>query len=277
MLLVVLGLVMGRGSMSHFSSHLTPLAQTGLLSLFGVAMVKALWAYDGWNNVNMVAGEIKDPQRNLPLALIYGTGGVMLLYLLANLMYFYALPLDRLAASPRVASEAARTFLGNAGGTFVVVAVLISSFAAINGSLLSGARIYFAMAEDELFFARAAKVHPKYRTPVFSILVQATWASLLTLTGTYDQLLTYVIFGEWILYALGTTSVFILRKKYPGLPRPYKTWGYPFVPLLFVLVALFLLINTVMTDAKDSLMGLFLISLGLPAFWYWRRKRTARS
>jgi basic amino acid/polyamine antiporter, APA family len=277
LLLVMLGLAMGHGSTSNFSSHLTPAAQTGVLSLFGVAMVKALWAYDGWNNGNMVAGEIKNPQRNLPLALIYGTGGVMLLYLLANLMYFYILPIDRVAASPRVAAEVARSFLGNAGGTFVVVAVLISSFAAINGSILSGARIYFAMAEDKLFFAWIARVHPKYRTPVFSILVQAVWASLLTLTGTYDQLLTYVIFAEWILYALGTTSVFILRRKFPGLPRPYKTWGYPIVPLLFVFVAMFLLVNTIMTDAKDSLMGLFLIALGLPAFWYWRRKQMAGS
>lgn len=275
LLLVILGLTLGHGSVSNLSSHLTPLAKTGLLSLFGVAMVKALWAYDGWNNCNMVAGEVKNPQRNIPLSLIYGTGGVMLLYLLANFVYFYILPVDRIAASPRVAAEVARSFLGSAGGTFVVVAVLISTFASINGSILSGARIYFAMAEDKLFFARVAEVHPKYRTPVFSILVQAIWASVLTLTGTYDQLLTYVIFAEWILYALGTSSVFVLRKKYPQLERPYKTWGYPVVPMLFVMVAVLLLANTIVTDTKDSLMGLLLIALGLPAFWFWRRKQTA--
>jgi APA family basic amino acid/polyamine antiporter len=273
LLLVVLGLTIGHGSVSNFSTHLTPVAQAGLFSLFGVAMIKALWAYDGWNNCNMVAGEVKDPQRNIPLALIYGTGGVMALYLLANLVYFYVLPIDKIAASPRVAADVARTFLGSNGGTFVVVAVLISTFAAINGSILSGARIYFAMAEDKLFFKRVAEVHPKYRTPVFSILVQAIWASLLTLTGTYDQLLTYVIFAEWILYALGTASVFVLRKKYPTLHRPYKTWGYPVVPILFIVVAVLLLGNTLITDAKDSLMGLFLIALGLPAFWFWRRKQ----
>jgi len=275
LLLVILGLTIGHGSVSNLSTHLTPLAKTGLLSLFGVAMVKALWAYDGWNNCNMVAGEVKNPQRNIPLSLIYGTGGVMLLYLLANFVYFYILPVERVAASPRVAAEVARSFLGSSGGTFVVVAVLISTFASINGSILSGARIYFAMAEDKLFFARVAEVHPKYRTPVFSIMVQAIWASVLTLTGTYDQLLTYVIFAEWILYALGTSSVFVLRKKYPHLERPYKTWGYPVVPMLFVLVAVLLLANTIVTDAKDSLMGLLLIALGLPAFWFWRRKRTA--
>lgn len=274
LLLVVLGLVIGQGSTRNFSSHLTPLAQTGLLSLFGVAMIKALWAYDGWNNCNMVAGEIRNPQRNIPLALIYGTGGVMLLYLLANAVYFYILPIDRVAASPRVAADVARTFLGNAGGKFVVIAVLISTFAAINGSILSGARIYFAMAEDRLFFAKVSEVHPRYRTPVFSILVQAVWASLLTLTGTYDQLLTYVIFAEWILYALGTGSVFVLRRKYPHLDRPYKTWGYPVVPLLFILVAILLLVNTLMTDTKDSLTGLLLIALGLPAFWFWQNRRT---
>lgn len=277
LILVVLGLIMGQGSIHNFSSHLTPVAQTGLLSLFGVAMIKALWAYDGWNNCNMVAGEVRNPQRNIPLALIYGTGGVMLLYLLANAVYFYILPIGRVAASPRVAADVARSFLGNSGGKFVVVAVLISTFAAINGSILSGARIYFAMAEDKLFFARVAEVHPRYRTPVFSILVQAVWASLLTLTGTYEQLLTYVIFAEWILYALGTGSVFVLRRKYPHLDRPYKTWGYPVVPILFVLVAVLLLGNTLVTDAKDSLTGLFLIALGLPAFWFWQHKREKRA
>lgn len=273
LLLVALGVIAGHGSVSNFTTHLSPMARSGVLSLFGVAMVKALWAYDGWNNCNMVAGEIKNPQRNIPLSLIAGTGGVMILYLLANLVYFYILPIDRIAGSPKVAADVARTFLGNSGATFVVVAVLISTFAAINGSILSGARIYFAMAEDKLFFTRVAEVHPKYRTPVFSIAVQAVWASLLTLTGTYDQLLTYVIFAEWILYALGTGSVFILRRKYPTLDRPYKTWGYPGIPLLFVVVAIFLLANTIITDAKDSLMGLFLIALGLPAFWFWKRRQ----
>ncbi|MDD5543739.1 MAG: amino acid permease [Acidobacteriia bacterium] len=275
LLIVALALILGHGTISNFSTHLTPVAQAGLISLFGVAMIKALWAYDGWNNCNMVAGEVRNPQRNIPLSLIYGTGGVMLLYLLVNFAYFYVLPIDRVAASPRVAADVAKTFLGSMGGKFVVVAVLISTFAAINGSILSGARIYFAMAEDRLFFAKVASVHPRFRTPVFSILLQAIWASLLTLTGTYDQLLTYVIFAEWILYGLGTASVFVLRKKYPHIERPYRTWGYPVVPLLFVFAAVLLLGNVLVTDTKDSLMGLFLIVLGLPAYGLWRRKALA--
>lgn len=277
LLLVALGFTLGHGSLSHFTGQLTPATQTGLLSLLGIAMVRALWAYDGWNNCNMVAGEVKDPQRNIPRALIFGMSGVMGLYLLTNLVYFYLLSIDHIAASPRVAAEAARSFLGNAGGTFVVVAVLISTFAAINGSILSGARIYFAMAEDRLFFSKVAEVHRRYHTPVFSIALQAVWASLLTLTGTYDQLLTYVLFAEWIFYAMGTGSVFVLRRKYPNLNRPYKTWGYPLVPILFVIVALWLLINTIATDPKDAGMGLILMALGLPAFWFWRLKQSTHA
>ncbi len=273
LLLVVLGLAIGHGQISNFSTTLPPVVGAGFLSLFGVAMIKALWAYDGWNNLSMVGGEVKNPQRNIPLSLIYGMAGVMLLYLLTNIVYFYILPIPQLAASETVAADAARQFLGNAGGTFVVVAVLISVFASINGSILSGARIYYAMAEDNLFFRSVAEIHPRYHTPVLSLFIQAIWASLLTLTGTFDQLLTYVLFAEWILYAMGTGSVFILRKKYPTLERPYKTWGYPVVPLVFIVVALGLLANTMVTDAKDSLSGLLLIALGLPAYWYWKSKQ----
>ncbi len=271
--LVILGLTLGHGAVSNFGVKLSPAIQGSLLSLFGVAMIKALWAYDGWNNLSMVGGEVKNPQRNIPLSLIYGMAGVMGLYLLTNLVYFYILPIGQVASSPTVAADVARQFLGNAGGTFVVVAVLISVFASINGSILSGARIYFAMAEDNLFFAHVADVHPRYRTPVFSITVQAIWASFLTLTGTFDQLLTYVLFAEWILYAMGTFSVFILRRKYPDIERPYKTWGYPVVPIAFVVVAVFLLGNTLITDAKDSLTGLILIALGIPAYWGWHRRK----
>jgi len=242
---------------------------------FFAAMVAALWAYDGWNNVSMVASEIRQPQRNLPLALIWGTLAVAIIYLLANAAYFYVLSPADVAASNRVAAEMMRRVLGGAGANIVSVAAMISIFAALNGSILSGARVPYAAARDKLFFRSIARVHPRFRTPGVSILALSAWAALLVLSGSYDQLFTYVIFASWLLYGMTTAAVIVLRRKRPDLIRPYSTLGYPVVPVLFVASALCLVISTLFDSPRESLLGLALILVGLPFYFHWRKQRSA--
>ncbi len=244
---------------------------TSLLSAFGIALVAVLWAYDGWNSVTYLAGEVKDARRNIPIALVAGTSAVIVIYVLANLAYMYVLPVSHIAHSQLVASDAISQFFGTNGAALIAIAVMVSSFGTVNATTMTTARVYFAMAKDKLFFKGISRVHPKYKTPHVSLVVQGIWASLLTLTGTYDQLFTYVIFASWLFYALGTFGIFILRKKRPDVPRPYKTIGYPFVPMIFVIVAVWFVYNTIVTDPRDSLIGLGLVMLGIPAYVYWKR------
>jgi basic amino acid/polyamine antiporter, APA family len=242
---------------------------------FFAAMVAALWAYDGWNNVSMVASEIRQPQRNLPLALIWGTLAVAIIYLLANAAYFYVLSPAEVAASNRVAAEMMRRVLDGAGANIVSVAAMISIFAALNGSILSGARVPYAAARDGLFFRSIARVHPRFHTPGVSILALSAWAALLVLSGSYDQLFTYVIFASWLLYGMTTAAVIVLRRKRPDLIRPYSTLGYPVVPVLFVASALCLVISTLFDSPRESLLGLALILAGLPFYFHWRKQHGA--
>jgi len=248
---------------------------------FGAAMLAALWAYDGWNNMPMVAGEVKDPERNVPRALIIGMVIVMTIYCLANLSYFYALPLGEVITSNStayrdalpVATKAAQTFLGSVGGRFVSVSFMLSALGALNGSILSNARVPYAMARDGLFFRRLGQLSSRSRVPVWSIVTQGIWASVLAVSGTFDQLTDYVIFASWIFYGLTTSSIFVLRRKMPEVPRPYRTVGYPVVPAGFVLVAAWLTINTLQTSPVESVSGLVLIALGLPFYFYYRRRQ----
>lgn len=264
-----------------FGSHAGPLytpffsgssfhGSTSLLSAFGIALVAVLWAYDGWNSVTYLAGEVKDAQRNIPIALVAGTSTVIVIYVLANLAYMYVLPVSQMAHSQLVASTAVSRFFGRNGAALIAVAVMISTFGTVNATTMTTARVYFAMAKDKLFFRGISRVHPKYRTPHVSLVVQCVWASLLTLTGTYDQLFTYVIFASWLFYALGTFGIFVLRRKRPDAHRPYRTVGYPYVPLAFVIVAVWFVFNTIVTDPRDSLIGLGLVTLGVPAYLYWK-------
>ncbi len=243
-----------------------------LLSAFGIALVSVLWAYDGWNSVTYLAGEVKDARRNIPIALIVGTTSVIFIYLAANLAYMYVLPVSGIAHSHLVASDAISKFFGQNGGALIAIAVMISTFGTVNATTMTTARVYFAMAKDRLFFKHISDVHPKYRTPHVSLLVQGVWASVLTLTGTYDQLFTYVIFASWLFYAIGAFGIFVLRKKRPNAPRPYKAIGYPIVPLAFVIIAIWFVYNTVVTDPRDSLFGLGLVLVGVPAYVYWKKK-----
>jgi len=267
--IVVIGLGSARGSAAHFSSTIPAI---GGAAGFFAALVGALWAYDGWNNVSMVSSEIRNPQRSLPRALIAGTALVIGIYLLANLAYFWVLSPGEVASTPRVAAEMMRRIYGQAGAGAVSIAAMVSIFAALNGSILSGSRVPYAMARDGLFFRSVASVHPVYRTPAVSILALSGWAALLVLSGRYEQLYTYVIFASWILYGMTAAAVLVLRRRRPELARPYRTVGYPLVPVLFVMGALAVLISTVTQSPRESLLGLGIILAGLPFYFHGRRR-----
>src|ERR1700722_1958891 len=265
--IIVAGLGFGKPPAAEAAATLHPLTIAG----FFAALVAALWAYDGWNNVTMVASEIRNPQRSLPLALIGGTVTVICIYLLANAAYFHVLSAPQVGASQRVAADMMRRVTGGGGANAVSIAAMISIFAALNGSILTGSRVPYAMARDHRFFQAAADVNASYHTPGVSILALSAWSALVVLSGRYEQLFTYVIFASWILYEMTTAAVIVLRWKRPDLPRPYKTLGYPVLPVLFVLVAILLVLSTLFDSPRESLLGLLLILLGLPFYFYWKR------
>ena len=256
-------------------------APSGGVAAFGLAMLAALWAYDGWNNMPMAAGEVKDPGRNVPRALIGGMVAVMAIYCTANLAYFYALPWSDVLGSNStahrdalpVATRAAQTAFGEGGGKLMSIAFVLSALGALNGATLTGARVPYAMARDGLFPSAAALVTTRTRVPAVAVLMQAVWACVLAASGTYDQLTDYVIFAAWIFYGLVTSAVIVLRVRAPELPRPYRTLGYPVVPLVFVAVAIWLVVNTLLNRPVESVAGLVLIALGLPVYWYFRMAR----
>ena len=256
---------------SHPAASATPIPAPPLATGFIAALVAALWAYDGWNNVGMVASEVSNPRRNLPLALIGGTAAVIAIYMLANWAYFRVLTPSEVGAHKLVAAEMMQRVQGHAGAAAVSIAAMISIFAALNGSILTGARVPYAAARDGLFFRSAAYVHPAFRTPGVAILMLTAWSSVLVLSGKYDELFTLVIFASWILYAMATAAVFVLRRKRPDLPRAYKTLGYPVVPFLFLTGAAILEVSTLVHQPRESISGIVLILLGLPFYLYWRR------
>jgi basic amino acid/polyamine antiporter, APA family len=265
--IVVVGVGSGVGSSANYGLSIP--AEAGFAG-FMAALVAALWAYDGWNNVSMVASEVRNPSRNLPLALIGGIVVIIAVYLLANAAYFLVLTPEQVASSDRVAAEMMRQVFGGAGAGVVSLAAMISIFAALNGSLLSGARVPYAAARDGYFFSPLAYVHPRHHTPSVSIWALSGWAALLVLTGRYDDLFTLVIFSSWILYAMTAASVIVLRRRRPDLARPYRVLGYPIVPIFFVLVAVILLGSTLVRSPRESLMGLGLIAIGIPFYFYWK-------
>lgn len=269
--LIVAGLAFGHGSFDHFRTAVPAAAGA---SGFLLATVSALWAYDGWNNLSMVAAEVKNPARNMPRALIIGMLIVLGVYLLANISYFYVLTPGEALATTTIATTAARRFMGAGGGTFVAVGALISIFAALNGSVLAGSRIPYAQAHDGLLPMRLARVHPRFHTPVVSIMAQAVVAGIFALTGGYEALYTKAIYSEWIFYALCTAAILILRRRQPALARPYRTWGYPVVPLIFVSVAALILGDTLVQRPADALWCLGLIASGIPAYFLWKAWKT---
>ncbi len=273
-LLSILLFSFGSGSFSNvYTGFSIPgsVAQN-IFVVIGLALSGAFWAYDGWNNVTFVAGEVKNPQRNIPRALLFGTLIVIAVYVLVNIAFLYVLPVSVMAKSPLVAASAADVIFGSNGAAVISIAVIISTFGALNGSILSTARVQFAMARDNLFFTSIGKIHPKYCTPHISLVVQGLWSCVLVMSGTFDTITDYVIFAAWLFYALGAFGVFVLRKKMPQTPRPYKVWGYPYVPAIFVIFSIIYLFNTIVSDTSEAAMGLVLILLGTPFYFYWKYK-----
>lgn len=251
---------------------------TGTLTAFGAALIPIVFAYGGWQNANYVAEEIRDPKRILPICLLLGTTIVALVYVTINVAYLQALGLGGLAATTTPASDAARLLFGAAGDRFVTAAIAISTFGFLNLCVLAPTRVYYAMAADGAFFPQVAKVHPKYQTPSLAIILQSTWAIALTLTGTYGQLLDYVVFADWIFFGLTVASVFVFRATRPDAPRPFRTWGYPVTPALFVLAAIGIVASVIRVSPVQSAIGAALMLAGIPAFYYWTAsaKATAR-
>ena len=264
---IVAGLCVGQPH-APAPASLAPVTFAGFIA----ALVAALWAYDGWNNVSMVSSEIRNPRKNLPLALIGGTLAVIVIYMLANAAYFRVMTPHEVAGADRVAAAMMRKIWHAPGANAVSIAAMISIFAALNGSILTGARVPYAAAREGYFFSSIGFVHPKFRTPGVAIAVLCAWASLLVLTGKYDDLFNLVIFASWILYGMTAAAVIVLRIKRPDLERPYRTLGYPLVPLLFVVGALILLVSTAVDRPRESLMGIILILLGLPFYLYWKKQ-----
>jgi APA family basic amino acid/polyamine antiporter len=250
----------------------SPLPQISLLTAVGVAMIAALWTYDGWYGATFSAGEMRDPQRTLPFGLFWGTAIIMALYALMNIVYIRTLTLEEMAATPRIAETAASVLFGAIGGKLMAAAVLISTLGCLSASILYSSRIYHPMARDGVFFQRLAKIHPRRHTPGPSLWAQSLWAVVLALSGSYEQLYTYVIFAS-LLFHVGTAgAVIVLRRKRPELKRPYRVIGYPWVPILFILASLLLLGNTLVERPVESLAGLALVAAGVPAYAWWRRR-----
>jgi APA family basic amino acid/polyamine antiporter len=270
--IVVVGFAYVRGSWGNFSG--TFAGAKGGIDGFVAALVAALWAYDGWNMVTTVSGEIRNPQRTLPVALISGVAIVAALYMAVNAAVQYVMPAVAIAASPRPASDATAIALGAAGAAVVSAGMAISMLVTLNGSIMTGARIPFALARDGYFFHSLAAVHPRFRTPSVAIIVQAIMAiALLLVAGSFRELFSLTIFSEFLVYMMAASTIFIFRVREPEADRPYRTWGYPVVPLLFIVASAFLLYYTFVDNVRNSLIGVAIIAAGVPVFIYFARQR----
>lgn len=271
---VMLGLIFGKGDWSHF--HATNGLAMGmgpaqLISALGVGLIAVFWAYDGWVYITWVAGEVKNPRRNVPLGMLFGVLAVAAIYMAMNVAYVYALPLNEVAKHDTIAHAAATALFSPAAAVWLSAIIAIACFSAAASCTLAGARVYLAMAQDGLFFKRMAEVHPKWRTPAFSLIGQAIWAGVLTFSGRYDQLYTFVMFMMVFSYTLTVIGMFILRWKRPDISRPYRCTGYPWIPGIYILISGAWTLNTIITRPKESLIGIGIVMLGVPAYLYWKR------
>jgi APA family basic amino acid/polyamine antiporter len=256
----------------------------GTLTILAVAQVGSLFSADAWNNVTFTAGEVKNPSRNLPLSLALGTGVVIALYIACNFVYLSVLPLDgspagatilergiKYAAEARVGTAVMTQMLGSAGGFLMAFAILLSSFGCANGLILSGARVYYAMAKDGLFFRNVAKLHPTYKTPAVSLMVQMVWTCILCVSGSYGQLLDYIIFAVLVFYILTIFGLFVLRRTRPTVDRPYRAIGYPVLPAIYIVMALFIDVVLLRYKPQYTWPGLMIVLLGIPVYYLWSR------
>ena len=267
--LVAVAVALRPGHFSNFRPLWPEHFSAGLLSAIGVAMISTLFAYDGWHFVGFAAGEIRQPQRNVPYGIFLGVLIVIAVYVSANLAYIYVLGQPAVAASSRVAADAMTVMIGGTGGTLITLAILCSTFGAISANVLAGPRIFFAMARDGVFPRWAAEIHPRYQTPSHAIWMLSIWSALLTLTGGYEHLITMAMFAAWILFAMAVASVIVLRRRHPDWPRPYRLAGYPWTALVFVVVAVVFVVNTLFEKPGSSLFGLVLVLAGVPVY-LWR-------
>jgi APA family basic amino acid/polyamine antiporter len=285
---VILGFAIGKGSWSNFlPSHsgsaqglisgIMPAGMTPmqLLSALGVGLIAVFWAYDGWVYVTWVAGEVKDPQRNVPRAMVLGIIVVAVIYIAMNMTYMYAMPLSEIAQHETIAAAAATALFSPRATIWLSATIALACFGASASCTLSGARVYYAMAKDGAFFHSMARIHPKYRTPAISLIGQGLWAAVLTVSGRYDQLYTYVIYGMVLSYTLTVIGLFVLRWKRPDVPRPYRCTGYPWLPGIYILLGSWWTLNTIWTRPKEALAGTGIVLLGIPFYLYWKRSARA--
>lgn len=279
---VLFAFLSSNGSFGNFSGDLPEIVMKDRSLFLGIiaALSGAFWAYDGWNNVTYLAGEIQKPQRNIPLGLFWGTTIVVSVYLLINLAYLYVLPIDEMSQSQLVAADAAQKLFGGIGGAFIAATVMISTFGTSNGTIMASARVYWAMSNKGLFFSSIGKTHKKYFTPANALILQALWTGLLVISGTFDILTDMLIFVSWIFYMLGAIGVFVLRRKMPNNYRPYKVIGYPIIPIIFIVFAFFFVIFTLYNDIDgyisgryriiNSLFGILLCLIGVPFYFIFK-------
>ena len=276
---VVLGIVIGKGHWANFNPHgvgITMRLSPGqFISAMGIALIAVFWAYDGWVYITWVAGEVKEPRRNVPLAMVLGIIAVGVIYMAMNVTYVYAMPLSEVAKHETIAHAAAAALFSPRAALWLSATIAVSCFSAAATCTLSGARVYLAMAQDGVFFKRMAVIHPKWRTPAFSLIGQGIWAAVLTVSGRYDQLYTYVIYGMVLSYTLTVIGLFILRWKRPDVPRPYRCTGYPWIPAIYVLVGAAWTLNTIITRPTEAFWGTTIVLLGVPGYLYWKRSNAA--
>jgi APA family basic amino acid/polyamine antiporter len=272
---VILGFAIGKGDWSHFRAHGVGLTMglhpTQLISAFGVGLIAVYWAYDGWVYITWVAGEVKEPRRNVPLAMVLGVLAVGAIYVAMNMTYLYALPLGEIVKHETIAHAAAVALFSPNAAVWLSLTIAVSCFSAAATCTLSGARVYLAMAQDGVFFKRMAVIHPKWRTPAFSLIGQGVWAAVLTISGGYDWLYTYVIFGMVLSYTLTVVGLFILRWKRPEIRRPYRCTGYPWLPAIYVLIGVAWILNTIFRRPVEAFWSSAIVLVGVPFYLYWKR------
>ncbi len=274
---IVLGwLFMGNKSGIRDMSDFFASAGTLNFKFMGLALFAVLWTYDGWYSVSCTAEEIKNPRRNIPLSLFLGTAAITIIYLLVNVVYVMAVPIDRMKGVARVGEMVASSLFGHQGAFLIAAGITVTIFGCLSATILYGPRVYYAMAEERLFFRRMSFIHPRFRVPTTAIICQAAWSSLLCLSGTYQTLYEYVIFALVLFFAATGAAVIILRIRQSSKPRPYRTWGYPIIPLVFIIVNLTIFLNSIFSQPLESAIGLGIILAGVPAYVFWKKRKPVR-
>jgi APA family basic amino acid/polyamine antiporter len=274
-ILVMSVVLIAAGKELPATSFAMPPLELPLLAGMGAAMLGVLWAYEGWHSVTFSAGETIDAQRNFPRGIIIGTAALIFIYVLANLAYVATLGIDRGMVSERIASTAVGAVAGPGAARLVALVILVSMFSAANATVLTATRVYFAMAQDGVFFRRLGAVHPRWKTPTFAIIASCAWSAVLAASGTFEELLTYVVFVGWVFYSIGAAAIFRYRRRDPGAQRPFRVPGYPVTPWLFIAIAAAIVVNTVWQQPGRAAIGAGLVLIGIPVYGFWKRKNAA--